>query len=111
MLAAEHVGSVAVAVLCVGVDRDRLLAGASAEWVVLLGYMLGEVGRNHLLDLCRGALVHERGVVLAVVLGVGSLAVSQTLGETLVVVAKHQGGVRIVGSRDLVRMLRNGRAP
>lgn len=107
LLAAQHIGSMAVAVLCVRVDRDRLLAGAAAEGIILLGYVLGEVGRDHLLDLCRGALIHEGGVVL----GVASFAVSQALGETFVVVAKHQSGVRIVCSRDLVRMLRNGRAP
>lgn len=114
LLPAQHVGAMAVAVLCVGVTRDMRLSSTTKR-VVLLGYVLGEVGRNHLFDLVRGVLVHEGAVLGSVWVAVLTSAVSHAIAQAFVVVAQHQGGVGIVQREGViaqdVRMLRNGRAP
>jgi hypothetical protein len=114
LLPTQHVGSVAVAVLCVAVAGEMLLS-PTAQRVVLLGNVLGEVRRNHLFDLCRSALVHEGVVLVDVLFPVLSSAVSDALAQAFMVVAKHEGGVGIMYSGRViaqdVRMLRNGRAP
>lgn len=114
LLPAEHIGSVAVAELCVCVSWGALFP-STAERVVLLGYVLGEVGRNHLFDLCGGILVDEGIVLVGVCFPLLSSAVSNALGKTFVIVTKHQSRMGIVcAGRAIaqdVRMLRNGRAP
>jgi len=107
----QHIWTMTVAVLCVSVVGNRLLS--SPERIVLLGDMLGKIGSNHLLDLGRGGLVHK-GVGVVVVMGsIFFSSLPHTSRETVVVVAKQQSGVGIRANsiRDLVRMLRNGRAP
>jgi hypothetical protein len=51
LLPTQHVGSVAVAVLCVAVAGEMLLS-RTAQRVVLLGNVLGEIRRHHLFNLC-----------------------------------------------------------
>ena len=80
----------AVAVLGVGSCRSRVFPVSSpAKWVVLVGNVLFEIGRDHVLDL---------GSLDAL-----TMRMSRPLGEPLVVVALHQGGVRISGCRSADR--------
>jgi hypothetical protein len=81
---------VAVAVFGVGGGAWRILAIlVCALGVVLVGDVLGEVGRHHLANLGRPLLVH--------VLGAVAVRVSSALGDGLVVVAVHQGGMVVGG--------------
>jgi hypothetical protein len=50
---AERVGAMAVAVLCVGIAWEGIVAVSvvAAQRIVLVGDVLGQIGRHHVLDL------------------------------------------------------------
>jgi hypothetical protein len=83
-----------VAVAVLGIAPAGHVWTASPKRVVLLGDVLGQVGRNHLLEvLRRGGF---RDAVLAGVFSAVDLAsVAHAAGESFVVVALQQGGVGI----------------
>jgi hypothetical protein len=74
----------AVAVLCVGIGG--YVVTAPAERVVLLRDMLGEVGRDHLLELL-GCVSFDKSVVCVVSSYVHLSSMAYTAGESFVVVA------------------------
>lgn len=79
----------AVAELCVGGDGVGVeVVSMGADGVVLLRNVLGQVWRDHLLNLlglCGGGVLEL----------LGGLQVSAALREAFVVVAMHEGGVGI----------------
>lgn len=83
-----------VAVFCVGVDWAFVMRVPS-QWIVLLRDVLGEVWRDHLLNLLRRGLAHERVCVLYIA---GLLQMSCATHRSLMVVSLEKSGVRVRGS-------------
>lgn len=74
-----------------GVALALVFGGVCAtKGVVLLRNMLGEIRRDHLLDLLRFA-----GLSFLCLFDCFALEMSRALGGVLMVVALHQGGVRV----------------
>jgi hypothetical protein len=85
---AQEIWAMAVAVLGVASSRSRVLSVSStAKWIVLVRNVLFKIGRDHVLDLRP--------------LDALAMGVPRPLGEPLVVVTLHQGGVRIGGCRSV----------
>jgi hypothetical protein len=83
-----------VAVAVLGVGADGHVVAISSERVVLLGDVLGEVGRNHLLELL-GCVPLDKGVLIRVLSRVYLPSMAHAAGKSLVVVASQQGGVGV----------------